>query len=456
MSRAILQRAEEQGLAFTAAEGFTALAGRGLQADLDGVRYYAGNVQLMREQGLDLQDFEDRAQQLANDGKTPLYFADQTRVLGLIEVADTIKPTSAQAIETFKQMGLEVVMITGDNERTAKAIQRRLGIDTVIADVLPQDKEAHVRALQAEGKKVAVVGDGINDAPALARADVGIAIGAGTDIAIESADIVLMKSDLKDAATAIQLSRAVIRNIKLSLFWAFFYNTLGIPLAAGVFYGALGWRLSPMFGAAAMSLSSVCVVTNALRLRGFKPKFAEGRQDAGPAEGIEPAAVTQPAAERTEKAADAVVQAGGMSCGHCTSAVEKALLAVDGVESAAAELQGQTVRVRLAKPVSDQALLEAVRGAGYEALSVEREKGAMAPENKGEQGKMKKIVKVEGMMCQHCVAHVEKALRAVPGVESVEVSLENKQAVVTGDAADQALLDAVTDAGYQANGVEEA
>lgn len=347
-------------------------------------------------------------------------------------------------------------MITGDNERTAKAIQRQLGIDTVIADVLPQDKEAHVRALQAEGKKVAMVGDGINDAPALARADVGIAIGAGTDIAIESADIVLMKSDLKDAATAIQLSRAVIRNIKLSLFWAFFYNTLGIPLAAGVFYGALGWRLSPMLGAAAMSLSSVCVVTNALRLRGFKPKFAEGRQDAGPAEGIEPAAVTQPAAERTEKEADAVVQAGGMSCGHCTSAVEKALLAVDGVESAAAELQGQTVRVRLAKPVSDQALLEAVRGAGYEALSVEREKGAMAPENKGEQGKMKKIVKVEGMMCQHCVAHVEKALRAVPGVESVEVSLENKQAVVTGSAADQALLDTVTDAGYQANGVEEA
>ena len=168
-------------------------------------------------------------------------------MLGVIAVADTIKPTSAQAIETFKQMGLEVVMITGDNERTAKAIQRQLGIDTVIADVLPQDKEAHVRALQVEGKKVAMVGDGINDAPALARADVGIAIGAGTDIAIESADIVLMKSDLKDAATAIQLSRAVIRNIKLSLFWAFFYNTLGIPLAAGVFYGALGWRLSPMF-----------------------------------------------------------------------------------------------------------------------------------------------------------------------------------------------------------------
>ena len=451
LSGAIVSYAREKGLRVVPAERFTALSGRGLTATLDGRVYYAGNAQLMREQGLSLGAFEAKAQQLANDGKTPLYFADEERILGLIAVADPIKPTSAQAIATFRQMGLEVVMITGDNERTARAIQKQLGIDTVIADVLPQDKEAHVRALQAQGKKVAMVGDGINDAPALARADVGIAIGAGTDIAIESADIVLMKSDLKDAATAIQLSHAVIRNIKLSLFWAFFYNILGIPLAAGVFYGALGWRLSPMFGAAAMSLSSVCVVTNALRLRGFKPKFANASAGAETARSC-----AQPVAERTEEAADAVLQAGGMSCAHCTAAVEKALLAVDGVRQAKADLDTQTVSLWLTKPVSEHMLLGAVREAGYEAVSIERKKGAQTPENKGEQSRMKKIVKVEGMMCQHCVAHVQKALSAVEGVEQVEVSLEEKQAVVTGNAADQALIDAVTDAGYEVKGVEEA
>ena len=213
-------------------------------------------------------------EQLAVDGKTPLFFARGGQLIGVIAVADVVKPTSKQAIQELSAMGIEVVMLTGDNAKTAEAIRRQVGVDRVVAEVLPQDKEKEIRRLQDSGKKVAMVGDGINDAPALARADVGIAIGAGTDVAIESADIVLMKSDLLDVSTAIQLSKAVIRNIKQNLFWAFFYNLIGIPLAAGVWYPLLGWKLNPMFGAAAMSLSSVCVVTNALRLNWFRMKDA--------------------------------------------------------------------------------------------------------------------------------------------------------------------------------------
>ncbi len=252
-------------------EQFTALSGRGIVAAMEGQEYIAGNLALMNEKQVDIAPLKDASDRFAEDGKTPLYFAKGRELLGVIAVADVVKPTSRAAIEQLKAMDIDVVMLTGDNQRTAEAIRRQLDIDHVVAEVLPQDKENEIRRMQEGGEKVAMVGDGINDAPALVRADVGIAIGAGTDIAMESADVVLMKSDLMDVVTAIQLSKATIKNIKQNLFWAFFYNTLGIPLAAGVFYGLLNWKLNPMFGAAAMSMSSVCVVSNALRLKFFKP-----------------------------------------------------------------------------------------------------------------------------------------------------------------------------------------
>ncbi len=272
LAEAILEKAKENGTKYEEVNEFKAVSGRGILAKISGKDYYSGNLAFMKEQGIDTSKLEQKADAFSENGKTPLYFAKENTLLGVIAVADVVKPTSKTAIEELKALGIDVVMLTGDNKKTAEAIRKQLHIDRVVAEVLPQDKESEVRKLQENGKKVAMIGDGINDAPALARADVGIAIGAGTDIAIESADIVLMKSDLLDAVTAIELSKATIKNIKENLFWAFFYNTIGIPLAAGVFYGILGWKLNPMFAAAAMSLSSVCVVTNALRLRFFKPK----------------------------------------------------------------------------------------------------------------------------------------------------------------------------------------
>ena len=261
-------------------------------------------------------------------------------------------------------------MLTGDHEKTARAIQRELGIERVVAEVLPQDKEKEVRRLQAEGHKVAMVGDGINDAPALARADVGIAIGAGTDVAIESADIVLMKSDLLDAVSAIQLSRAVIKNIKENLFWAFCYNAIGIPLAAGVFYPLLGWQLSPMFGSAAMSFSSVFVVTNALRLKGFKPSFKKGKQEIEPEE-LHIAA--EPVAEKKEKKEmKKKISIEGMMCGHCTGRVEKALNGLSGVE-AQVSLEDKAAYVTLTGEVSDELLRKTVEDAGYEVTGITQE-----------------------------------------------------------------------------------
>lgn len=273
LAEAILEKAKEMAVEPLAVTEFKAVSGRGIIAKDKDETYYSGNFSMMEEQGIDAAKLLKKAEALSEDGKTPLFFAKGGKFLGLIAVADVVKPTSVTAIKEWKSLGIDVVMLTGDNKKTAEAIRKQLQIDKVIAEVLPQDKESEVRKLQQAGKKVAMIGDGINDAPALARADVGIAIGAGTDIAIESADIVLMKSNLMDAVTAIALSKATIRNIKENLFWAFFYNTIGIPLAAGVFYGILHWKLNPMFAAAAMSLSSVCVVTNALRLRFFKPKF---------------------------------------------------------------------------------------------------------------------------------------------------------------------------------------
>ena len=349
--------AEAQSLELLATEAFEALPGKGLRAQIDGKQYFAGNIALMQEQGIALSEQSvAQAQKLEEQGKTVLYFAEQGKLLGKVAVADRPKPTSQQAVAELKAMGIDVVMLTGDNERTAKAIASQLGIEKVIAQVLPADKEKAVREEQKSDRKVAMVGDGINDAPALARADVGIAIGAGADIAMESADIVLMRGDLLDAVAAFQLSRAVLRNIKENLFWAFFYNSVGIPLAAGVFYGVLGWRLSPMFGAAAMSLSSVCVVSNALRLKLFRPKYHYGKIES-----------SKQGADEMKK----IVHVNGMSCAHCQASVEKALMGVAGVEKATVNLKKKLAEVKLAAEVSDEALMNAVNEAGFEAVSVE-------------------------------------------------------------------------------------
>lgn len=273
LAEAILDKAKDSGIETDEVNDFKAISGRGIVAKIGDITYYSGNAALMRENGLLTEDMLKKSDAFAEDGKTPLFFAGEDKMFGIVAVADVVKPTSKKAIEEFKAMGIDVVMLTGDNAKTAEAIRKQLNIDKVVAEVLPQDKESEVRRIQATGKKVAMIGDGINDAPALARADVGIAIGAGTDIAIESADFVLMKSDLLDGVAAIQLSKATIKNIKENLFWAFFYNTIGIPLATGIFYSLLNWKLNPMFAAAAMSLSSVCVVSNALRLKLFKVKY---------------------------------------------------------------------------------------------------------------------------------------------------------------------------------------
>ncbi|MFR5071123.1 MAG: heavy metal translocating P-type ATPase [Bianqueaceae bacterium] len=328
LAEAIVAAAAAENIEPEAAVDFEAREGRGIMARLGGTLYMAGNRRLMEDFQIPLGSYGEEEERLAADGKTPLYFARQDGVLGLIAVADVIKPTSRAAVQELEAMGIEVVMLTGDNERTARAIQKQVGISKVIAEVLPQDKEREVRRIQESGRKTAMIGDGINDAPALARADVGIAIGAGTDIAIESADIVLMKSDLMDAVKAIQLSKAVIRNIKQNLFWAFFYNAIGIPLAAGVFYTILGWKLNPMFAAAAMSLSSVCVVTNALRLKFFKPKFTQQvppLESDMPSQEVKPIQANQKGVTNVKK--EMIIE--GMSCAHCSGRVEKALNAVE-------------------------------------------------------------------------------------------------------------------------------
>ncbi len=359
LAAAILEKA--QSLPRLAVTDFTAVHGRGVRAALDGELCLGGNLAMLREAGIDPLDLSQTADALAAQGKTALYFASeaQKQPLGLIAVADTPKPTSRDAVAAFRELGLDVVMLTGDNQRTAQAIGQELGVTQVLAEVLPQDKERKVSQLQQEGKRVAMIGDGINDAPALARADVGLAIGAGTDVALESADIVLMKSDLLDAAAAVELSRATIRNIKQNLFWAFFYNTLGIPLAAGVFVGLglLNWRLDPMFAAAAMSLSSVTVVSNALRLRFFKSKFQ-----------------TEPKSEMQQGGTTVMnktMKIEGMMCTHCTGRVEKALAAIDGVDKVEMSLEGKSAALTLSKDVDNQVLTGAVTEAGYEVVSVE-------------------------------------------------------------------------------------
>ncbi|MCI1723380.1 MAG: heavy metal translocating P-type ATPase [Lachnospiraceae bacterium] len=369
LSEAIVKEAEKRRVPYSAAENFHAVPGRGIEGTVGGQKFYAGNEAFMKERGISEGTALVSADRLNEEGRTVLYFADETMVIGLIAVADTPKPTSAGAISEFKKMGIETVMLTGDRKEAAEAIRKKMGIGRAVAEVLPQDKDAEIRKLQAEGRKVAMIGDGINDAPALTRADVGIAIGAGTDVAIESADIVLMKSDLTDAVSAVKLSKAVIRNIKQNLFWAFFYNTIGIPLAAGVLYPAFGLKLSPMFGAAAMSLSSFFVVTNALRLRFFKPdpSAAENR--------ITRAPETEMPAELNEKTEDKkmekTVSINGMMCEHCVAHVKEALEKVDGVRSADVSLEKKNAVVTLDGEVGEEALKKAVTDAGYEVLGVQ-------------------------------------------------------------------------------------
>ena len=380
LAEAVLAKAEEEKISLPEALEFSAVAGMGIEAVIEGKKYYAGNLRLMKEKGIDCTGIKDYLETLTGEGKTPLLFADEKELLGVVGAADIVKSTSAQAIRELKKMGIQVIMLTGDNERTAKAIQRQLDIDTVIAEVLPQDKEREVAKLQENGQKVAMVGDGINDAPALARADVGIAIGAGTDVAIESAHIVLMKNDLLDVVTAISLSKAVIRNIKENLFWAFFYNVCGIPLAAGVFYTALGLKLSPMFGAAAMSLSSLFVVSNALRLRFFHVLKKPQKEEDGIVQTTEKingqtgkkqiVNTSAEAVENKEEMNMYTMKIEGMMCPHCQAAVTKALNGIEGVK-AEVNLEKKEAYVEAPDSVSKEDLTKAVVDAGYEVVSVE-------------------------------------------------------------------------------------
>ena len=350
LAKAIVEKAD--GLELSDIADFEQIVGQGVKGNVDGKKVLAGNYKMMRENNIEVSEDEI----FANDGKTSLYFAVDNKFVGIIAVADTIKETSRQAIEDMRNMGLDVIMLTGDNAVTANAIKNKLPLSSAVAEVLPSDKEEEVRKLQQSGHKIAMVGDGINDAPALTRADVGIAIGAGTDIAIESADIVLMKSDLQDVVTSIELSHSVIKNIKENLFWAFFYNALGIPIAAGVLYGIAGLKLNPMIAALAMSFSSVFVVSNALRLRFFKPKRNNIKTVKNEKENI---TMTK------------TIKINGMMCSHCTGRVGEVLNAIDGVRAEVSLDNGGQAVVTLAKDVSDDVLKKAVVDAGYEVVGIE-------------------------------------------------------------------------------------
>ena len=357
-----------------------------------GTKFYVGNLAFLQEKNITLpQGAAEGLNRMADEGMTPLLVAQEGRFLGIIGVSDTVKATSYEAINAWEKMGVRVIMLTGDNRRTAEAVRQKLGISEVVAEVLPQDKEKKVSELKAQGHKVAMIGDGINDAPALAAADVGMAIGAGTDVAMESADIILMKNDLRDAVTAMKLSRAVIRNIKENLFWAFFYNCIGIPLAAGVLYPAFQIRLNPMFGAAAMSLSSIFVVGNALRLRGFKSGFTP-------------------------------------------------------LKKGTPEVTHKEIKITHATAEEEQCILK---------TPAEQNNRQDVKQEKERTNTMTKVISIEGMMCNHCTGTVQKALEAVEGVKTVTMSLEQKNATVelASDVADEVLIRAVTDAGYEVKGV---
>lgn len=366
LAHAIVEESQARHIPLCPVSGFRSVPGGGIQATLSGEAVLAGNAGYLAQNGVSLAAMEADAHRLAEDGKTPLFFAESGRLLGCIAVADVVKPDSAKAIAALRRMGRRVVLLTGDNQRTANAIARQIGVDQVIAQVLPQDKAKCVAQLQQQGQRVAMVGDGVNDAPALAQADVGLAIGAGTDIAIESADVVLMKSSLLDIPAAMGLSRAVLRNIKQNLFWAFFYNSIGIPVAAGVLYPALHLTLNPMLAAAAMSLSSVCVVSNALRLRGWKPPVFPDQP--APTAPLPESAVFQ-SQGKEENTVNKTIHIDGMMCAHCTGRVEKALNDLPGVE-ATVDLDSKSAAVTCTPDVSDDTLRQAVEDAGYHVTGI--------------------------------------------------------------------------------------
>ncbi|MGN0667302.1 MAG: heavy metal translocating P-type ATPase [Huintestinicola sp.] len=359
LAQAIIRQAESNGLTASDTERFMALPGNGLTASLDGAVLYGGSYRFISEHIHVPNEIITKSEQLSGEGKTPLFFACDGKLCGIIAVADIIKEDSPRAIREMQEMGIRVVMLTGDNERTAKAIGEKAGVDEVIAGVLPDGKESVIRELQQQGR-VIMVGDGINDAPALTSADIGIAIGAGADVAIDAADVVLMKSRLSDVPAAIRLSRATLRNIRENLFWAFIYNIIGIPLAAGVFIPLLGWQLNPMFAAAAMSLSSFCVVTNALRLNFFR--MYDPRRDH--------MIKNKKSTQKESKSMKKTLQIEGMMCEHCEMHTKKALEAIDGVAEAIVSHKSGTAVVTLEKEVSDDTLKEAVTEQGYKVISV--------------------------------------------------------------------------------------
>ena len=363
LARAILEKAKEENAGIEEVTGFQALPGNGLTAILDGHTLYGGNHTFISSKVSVDGDIQKKAEKLAEAGKTPLFFGNEDRLLGVIAVADVIKEDSPQAIKELQNMGIHVVMLTGDNERTAKAIGQQAGVDEVIAGVLPEGKEQVIRKLKEKGK-VAMVGDGINDAPALTRADMGIAIGAGTDVAIDAADVVLMKSRLSDVPAAIRMSRATLHNIHENLFWAFFYNIIGIPLAAGVWYPLFGWKLNPMFGAAAMSLSSFCVVSNALRLNLFK------MYDASKDKKLK-AKKEKKRSKKEDKTMKKIMHIEGMMCGHCEAAVKKALEALPQVDEAVVSHEAGTAELTLNAEIADDVLKKTVEDKDYTVTSVE-------------------------------------------------------------------------------------
>lgn len=370
LAAAITRRAGESNVETDEAQGFTALPGHGVRAEINGKTAIGGNAALIKSKGMLDADMKALGERLADEGKTPLYFAFDGRIAGIIAVADVVKEDSGQSISELKDMGIRTVMLTGDNRRTALSVAKQTGIDEVVSDVLPGDKAEVVEKLRKYGK-VAMVGDGINDAPALTQADIGIAIGAGADVALDAADVVLMKSSVGDVAAAIRLSRQTLRNIHENLFWAFFYNCIGIPIAAGALIPAFNIALNPMLGAAAMSLSSFCVVTNALRLNFFKPDRPFKGKSKQPAE-LPKLMPTEENIKNTEETAmKKTVYINGMMCSHCTAHVQKALSALDGVESVEVSLEDKKAVLTLNKNVDDAVITAAVREAGYEPIKCE-------------------------------------------------------------------------------------